>query len=323
MKNFTFLLLLVATSILAQEDAYSIVNLKMNTGNSHYGLSLSQNNKVYFSSPVLDKVNLQRKKQKADMIFSLFEAKKMPNGEIEDIKKLKIKRKQHLNTSNAIVSPDGKYIYLTANNRSKSINRYKMHGKGYNLYIERGEYIEGKGWTNFKRLEFCYMENYSYAHPALSPDGKTLYFVSNMPGTKGPTDIFKVSVLGNNKYSEPVNLGDLVNSSRKEMFPFVSKDGTLYFSSDRAYGVGGLDVYSAKKNKTKGFDSAKLLQGPVNSKYDDFCYVIDNDKKEGYFSSKRPNGKGDDDIYYFSVTKPNPTFASNNGSSVTYVQKTL
>lgn len=309
MKKITFLLLLAATFVTAQKEAYTIVNLKMNTTDSHYGLALSQSDKVYFSSPVLGQVNLQRKKQKRNLIFSLFEAERLPSGELENIKKLKVSTKQHLNTSNAIVSPDGKYIYVTANNSSKN-SAYKKATKSYNLFIQRGEYVEGIGWTNFTRLEFCNTK-YSYGHPALSPDGKTLYFVSNIPSAKGPTDIFKVSVLENNEYGNPINLGELVNSVRKEMFPFISKDGTLYFSSDRAKGVGGLDVYSSKPNKIKGFHSAELLPDPINSRFDDFCYVIDADKKEGYFSSRRPKGKGDDDIYYFTITKPDPSLVSN------------
>lgn len=295
-----FLLLFISTSVFSQNEAYTIVNLEMNTSNSHYGLVLAPNNKVYFSSPELNSINLNRKKQGQTLIYSLFEANKKPNGQIEAIKKLRISKNEHLNRSNAIISPDGKYIYTTANNTSKN-NTYKKGGKNYNLFIERGEFKKGIGWTNFKRLEFC-DPNYSFGHPALSPDGKTLYFVSNIPSAKGPTDIFKVSV-SNNTYGKPKNLGELVNSVRKEMFPFVSSEGVLYFSSDRANGVGGLDIYKAKKNKIEGFHQAELLPSPINTKYDDFCYVVNDAKKEGYFSSRRPKGKGDDDLYYFTITK--------------------
>ncbi len=312
MNKIAFLLLLVTVSSLSQNEAYTIVNLDMNTNNSHYGLTLSLNNKVYFSSPELNSVNLNRKKQGKNLIYSLFEANKKSNGQIDNITKVSISKNEHLNRSNAVISPNGKYIYTTANNTSKS-KTYKKGGKSYNLFIERGEFVEGKGWTNFERLSFC-DPNYSYGHPALSPDGKTLYFVSNIPSAKGPTDIFKVSISDETVYGKPVNLGELVNSVRKEMFPFISDKGVLYFSSDRANGVGGLDIYKADKNKIKGFHQAKLLPGPVNSKYDDFCYVIDETKKEGYFSSRRPNGKGDDDLYYFSITKvkADPSLVSND-----------
>jgi len=299
MKKIIFTFLLVTTSVFSQIESYNIVNLDMNTSNSHYGLTLSRNSKVYFSSPELNKANLNRKKQGKNLIYSLYEAHRKSNGQIENVKKLRILKNNHLNRSNAVISPDGKYIYTTANNNSKS-STYKKRVKNYNLFIERGEYVEGKGWTNFKRLEFC-DPSYSYGHPALSPDGKTLYFVSNMPSAKGPTDIFKISVSNDNTYGKPVNLGELVNSVRKEMFPFVSREGVLYFSSDRAKGKGGLDIYKAEKNGHNGFKEAYLLPGIINSKYDDFCFVIDDANNEGYFSSRRPNGKGDDDLYYFSI----------------------
>jgi len=144
---------------------------------------MAPNNTVYFSSPELTKTNINRKKQGKSLIYSLFEGSKQANGQIGDIKKVKMAKNTHLNRSNAVVSPDGKYMYTTANNTSKN-KAYKKGGKSYNLFIERGEYAEGIGWTNFVRLEFC-DPNYSYGHPALSPDGKTLYFVSNIPSAKG------------------------------------------------------------------------------------------------------------------------------------------
>jgi hypothetical protein len=96
------------------------------------------------------------------------------------------------------------------------------------------------------------------------------------------------------------------------MFPFIDGEGVLYFSSDRANGIGGLDIYKALPNDI-GFHAPELLPSPVNTKFDDFSYIIDIDKNEGYFSSKRPNGKGDDDIYYFTKSEaPSVLLASSN-----------
>lgn len=298
-------MVLVCTYSFSQTKTYDIVNLDMNNGNSHYGLAFYQNNKVFFSAPILDYRNIKRKEQKKHLINSLFEGEINSEGQIVDVKKFEGLNQNQFNTSNAVVSPDGKHIYITTNYNAKG-NTYKLKHKSYNLYIARGEFIEGIGWTNFKKLPFC-NPNYSYGHPAISPDGNTLYFVSNIPSAKGATDIFKVYLAGDNEYSPPENLGDLVNSTRKEMFPFISEDGVLYFSSDRANGVGGLDIYRAELDANYNFNKAELLPAPINSRFDDFSYVIDDTKNEGYFSSRRPSGKGEDDIYYFTIKEEEPS----------------
>lgn len=301
MKKSLLLLVLVCTYSFSQTDTYNIVNLDMNNGNSHYGLAFCENNKVFFSAPILDYRNIKRKEENKQLINSLFEGKRNAEGQIVDVKRFNALNQNQFNTSNAVVSPDGKHIYITTNYNNKG-NTYKVKRKSYNLYIAKGEYVEGKGWTNFKRLSFC-NPNYSYGHPAISPDGSTLYFVSNIPSAKGATDIFRVYIEGDNEFSLPENLGDLVNSTRKEMFPFVSTDCVLYFSSDRANGVGGLDIYKAELDGNYNYKNAELLPAPINSRFDDFSYVIDDTRNEGYFSSRRPSGKGEDDIYYFTISK--------------------
>jgi hypothetical protein len=201
------------------------------------------------------------------------------------------------------LSPDGKKLYVTTNYINRK-NKPKGDFKETNFHIEIAEYIEGIGWTNFKVLPFC-KPQYSYAHPSLSTDGKTLYFTANIRGgkeiAKGPSDIFKVDVLGENTYSEPKNLGSQVNSYSGEMFPFISHTNTLYFASNRSNGVGGFDIYKSEMNEKGVFQKAKLLPQPINSKADDFCFVIEKTETSGYFSSKREEGKGEDDIYYFTV----------------------
>lgn len=306
LKKSLMVLVLICTYSFSQNKTYEIVNLDFNNYNSHFGLTFNNNNKVFFSAPILDHRNIKRKDQKKHLIMSLFEGIRSDNGQISNIKKFTDANLSKYSTSNAVVSPNGKYIYITTNYNGKD-NTYKLKKKSYNLYIARGEYLKGKGWSNFIKLPFC-DPNYSYGHPAISPDGKELYFVSNIPSAKGATDIFKVSIDGENDYSQPENLGALVNSPRKEMFPFIGKDGTLYFSSDRAYGKGGLDVYKSSLDINNNFKLAVALPSPINSNTDDFCFIVDDDKNEGYFSSRRSTGKGDDDIYYFTIiNQENPS----------------
>ena len=156
--------------------------------------------------------------------------------------------------------------------------------------------VDGE-WSDAKEVPFN-SDTYSTGHPALSPDGKKLYFVSDMPGSIGQTDLFVVDVFDGNTFSEPRNLGPEINTERKEMFPFIN-DKKLYFSSDGHIGLGGLDIYEVAYTEEEGFEEVKNVGQPVNSNQDDFSYIVNEENQKGYFASNRANGKGDDDIYSF------------------------
>ena len=133
------------------------------------------------------------------------------------------------------------------------------------------------------------------AHPSLSNDGLTLYFVSDMSGGQGKKDIWKVTrPSAEGDWGAPVSLGAEINTPGNEMFPFIHDDGTLYFSSDYHLGMGGLDIFRASKEN--GSWKVENMRYPINSTKDDFGIIIEKDKERGYFSSSRD---GDDDIYSF------------------------
>lgn len=137
------------------------------------------------------------------------------------------------------------------------------------------------------------------AHPSISNDGLTLYFVSDMPGGFGQTDIWKVTRNSpTDTWGEPINLGASINSTGREMFPFVHPDGTLYFSSDGRPGMGGLDIFKASQTKDGGWDVVNMRY-PINSSADDFGIVVQKEKEMGYLTSRRKGGRGGDDIYQF------------------------
>lgn len=141
---------------------------------------------------------------------------------------------------------------------------------------------------------FLNSDTYSLGHPALSPDGKTLYFVSDMPGGLGGTDIY-ICEWQNGSWSQPKNLGDKVNSFGNEMFPSINGE-KLYFASDGWPGFGGLDIFSSTLIKGN-WSKPENLGLPLNSSFDDFSLVLDPRGKKGFFSSNRPGGVGNDDIY--------------------------
>lgn len=201
--------------------------------------------------------------------------------------------------SSTVFTKSGGTVYFTRNNAEK--RQFKRDNKGVSrLKLMRADLIDGI-WQNELLLPFN-AEGYSTANPALSRDGKILYFVSDMPGTLGQSDIFKVSINTDGTFGEPENLGPKVNTEGRETFPFIDDNGLLYFSTDGRPGLGGLDVYVAK---IMGETAEVLNLGePINSRYDDFSFIINSKTNSGYFASNRPGGKGDDDIYGFSGTAP-------------------
>ncbi len=157
--------------------------------------------------------------------------------------------------------------------------------------------------------------NYNCAHPAISADGKILYFSSDMPGGSGGMDLY-YSIIGvDSTWGTPINLGERVNTKGNEMFPFITSENLLYFSSDGLEGLGGLDIYETKikDNKpTKVYNMGK----PVNNEHDDFSYYLNNDEKSGFLSSNRKNGGMDDDIYTLQVLRK-----VSRGKNVTFILK--
>ena len=196
--------------------------------------------------------------------------------------------------SNAVISADGKRMYFDRNDYFEG--DYDKSANGINqINLYYAENIDGKGWSGVVSAPFNNNE-YSTGHPALSQDGKTLYFVSDMPGGKGGSDIYMVAINNDGSLGTPKRLGDNINTEGKELFPYVDSSGTLYFSSNGHMGIGGLDVFYAEA-QGNGFGAVNNLGNGVNSSADDFAYKYDPTSQSGYVSSNREGGQGSDDIY--------------------------
>jgi peptidoglycan-associated lipoprotein len=195
------------------------------------------------------------------------------------------------------ISPDFSTLYFTRCKKGKN------QQLGCQIYSTKKE---GDKWSEPK-LEFESLgDSITNAHPAISPDGNTLYFVSDMPGGLGENDIWKVTREGGS-WGSPVNLGEEINTPGSELYPYVHADGTLYFSSDSRVGLGGLDIYKATMDETGGW-SLENMRPPINSPEDDFGIVFEKDVERGFFSSAR-KGRGNDEIYSFVL--PPLEFAVN------------
>ena len=195
------------------------------------------------------------------------------------------------------ISKDGKTMYFTRNNYLNNKKGKPDTDKTNHLKIYRASNVNGN-WQNVAELPFN-NSAYSVGHPALSPDEKTLYFASDMPGGFGGTDIYKVEITGDNSYGTPVNLGNKINTSMDETFPFVTQENVFYFSSNGHLGLGLMDIFKADLAQTN--INVENLGTPVNSNLDDFAYFQKDENNTGYFASNRDGGI--DNIYGFNLLK--------------------
>jgi outer membrane protein OmpA-like peptidoglycan-associated protein/tetratricopeptide (TPR) repeat protein len=191
---------------------------------------------------------------------------------------------------------DYKKIVFTRNNYNKG--KAKKSDKGINMLKLYMATKKGNKWTDIKELPFN-SDEYSTGHPALSPDNRKMYFVSDMPGGFGGTDLYVVDYR-DGSWGSPVNLGREVNTEGNEMFPFVDELGNFYFASDGHPGLGGLDMFYVEFRNGIPFGEVENLGAPINSNKDDFGLITDSERTQGYFSSNRRKGYSDDNIYSFT-----------------------
>jgi len=145
---------------------------------------------------------------------------------------------------------------------------------------------------------------YSTGHPSITRDGNRIYFMSDMPGGIGGTDIYYIQKQKNGTWGKPVNVGKPVNTVGNELFPFISDDSVLYFSSNMHPGMGKLDIFSTRQVSDSLWKEPANMRPPINTIGDDFAFVKDSKGNRGLLSSDRFNGKGADDIYTFSHHEP-------------------
>lgn len=146
-------------------------------------------------------------------------------------------------------------------------------------------------------------EEYSVAHPSVSPNGKLLVFSSNKPKGQGGSDLYLCkNVRGN--WMKPQSAGNVINTEGEEVFPYWADDTTLFFSSDGFEGLGGLDIYKSIWNDNTGtFSQPENIGTPINSSYDDISLALFADGRSTYFSSSRPAERGSDNIYFYKKEK--------------------
>ena len=287
-------------AIKANSGRYQVEDAGINSKYSDYGTAIYSNKIVFASARDTGSLGKRRHKWTNQAFTNLYAADLEYNMTPGVPKKFDKNINSKFNEASPVFTADGKTVYFTRNNYLDGKKR--KDGNDITLIkIYKASLVNDK-WSNVTELPFD-SDNYSTAHPALSADGKTLYFASDMPGTLGQSDLFKVTISEDGSFGTPLNLGNTINTEGRETFPFVSDENEIYFASDGHPGLGGLDVFMSKINTDGTFSAVQNVGANVNSPKDDFAYLIDTKSRRGFFSSNRDGGKGYDDIYKFLETK--------------------
>ena len=269
---------------------FQLAQLINETGtSSDFGLAFYGEDKVAFAStrntenPSYSWNNLP--------YLDLYFATLTNDGKLENITPFSSEINTTSHESNATFSSDGKTMYFNRTNatRTKTDEERIAH-----IQIFKAEWVDGT-WANVTKLPFN-SNSYSCEHPSLSNDGKTLYFASDMPGTLGGFDIFKVAINEDGTYGTPENFGAKINTKHREQFPYISDMDVLYFASDGHLGYGGLDIFRSRL-VDGSFDLPVNLGSSVNSNLDDFAFTIREKDNTGFVSSNR---SGFDRLYNFA-----------------------
>ena len=199
--------------------------------------------------------------------------------------------KENANDGTPAFTKDGNTVVFARGNTGKS----KDPSPDVDLYMSKKT---GNAWSEPERLSISDSLAWD-GSPSFSADERTLYFSSNRRGGKGGVDLYRVPIDNSGRFGRPINLGSTINTPGDELFPYVSANGKLYFSSDGHPSIGGLDLFVASRNESEIV--VEHLGVPINSIGDDFAISF-SDSTQGYISSNRPGGKGDDDIYFFKST---------------------
>ncbi|PVW16335.1 OmpA family protein [Marixanthomonas spongiae] len=285
-------------SIAKESREFVLEKVSINSNTSDFGPSFYGDKVVYAAS----KTNSEGTKVaewNAQPFLDLYVADVDENGDLINAQPLPgdINTKYHESTP--VFSKDGKTMYFTRNNYLDG-KKGKDRNKTVRLKLYKATKSGDHFWTHVKELPFN-SDNYSTAHPALSKDGKRLYFSSDMPGTVGMSDLWYVTIKENDTYGKPVNLGNSINTEARESFPFISEKNNLYFSTDGRAGLGGFDIYMTPLDSLGNPGPVKNLGEPANSNQDDFGFIIKESERIGYLTSNREGTRGsiDDEIYLF------------------------
>ncbi|HSZ26037.1 MAG TPA: hypothetical protein VK766_09975, partial [Cytophagaceae bacterium] len=278
----------VINDIISKKSYYKVYNIdKLNTEEAEYS-PYFYNEKLFFtSSRGADKMHAATNTGFTDLHEYIFDGMDKFSGQAK-------KLPEELNSLDAheascVFTDNGKTIIFSRGNNGR-----KKGAKDVQIYTSKIG-ADGK-WGEAFPIESVNDVNAWNSCPALSKDGKTLYFSSNRENGYGGADIYKSVLDANGEWGAPENMGAPINTKGSEWFPYISPEGVFYFSSDGHPTLGAMDLFKVKVEGGKS--TVENLGTPMNTSYDDFA-IFYKDSTVGFFTSNRPGGKGDDDIYGF------------------------
>lgn len=286
--------------ILEQGKKFNLQNADFNSEQSDFGGTMSDG-KLYITSGR----NNSRKTYgwNQEPFLDIYTMSKNSDGSYQAAELMNDEINTRYHEGLVSFSPDGSTMYFSRESyfekdfQKDSLSRTRFS----QLYLFKATKL-GNDWDTVESLKIN-SKNYSVKNPAVSADGNTLFFASDMPGGFGMFDIYKAPINEDGSLGTPVNMGQKVNTEGQEMFPYVSSNNNIYFSSNGHLGLGGMDVFYTKEIDGK-LAPIRNVGIPINSNADDFAFTIDEDTEEGFVSSNRDGGKGSDDVYAFKKLQP-------------------
>ena len=296
-----------AKSHINDATSYIVENLKQNTASSDFGATIVDGETLIFSSSRGSTASAPGSWGQSQN--TLYKANISANGQIGNISNLHGQLTKASNEGPVAFSPSKNLVAFTKNNFVDGTRQIPGSGEELNIFL--AETDGNKDWNKSK--SFVHNKSgYNTGYPSFSPDGKYLYFASDRPGGFGGYDIYVVKRFGKS-WSNPENLGPVINSKGNEISPFFNGND-LSFSSDWHSGFGGFDVFRAEKTVDE-WDKIFHLGTKINSSYDDYGFMFDNQKNRGYFVSNRPSGRGAEDIYTVKLTGTQIAFVVKSEST--------
>lgn len=295
--GLVFAISLTVSSTVAQESAYRIEKLPFNTSISNEMAPVILKDGIIFCSDRKISIVNDKKSFAGDRMYNLYFAKKIDSVKWEMAKRIKTEGSNLSLFGPVSLTADGKGVWFTSTVvTGRAAKRKRLKSNPLGIYY--GELLDNR-IINVKPFSYNSREH-NLAQPSVSPDGRFLFFSSDMAGGAGKSDLY-YSELKNGDWREPVSLGLNVNTKYSENYPFMHPSGKLYFSSNRpatAPYMGGIDVYYTSLNNGV-WDVPVPMPEPVNSKSDDFAFVAEGSFQQGYFT--RSDGRSDDVYKYISL----------------------
>jgi outer membrane protein OmpA-like peptidoglycan-associated protein/tetratricopeptide (TPR) repeat protein len=286
--------------ILQQGKKFNVQNADFNSEQSDFGGTLNDG-KLYITSGRND--NRKTYGWNDQPFLDVYTLGENTDGSYQEAELANDKINTRYHEGLVSFAPNGETMYFSRESYfEKDFEKDSLSKTRFSqLYLFKATKL-GSDWDTVESLAIN-SKNYSIKNPSVSTDGETLYFASNMPGGYGDFDIYKAAINEDGTIGEPQNLGQKVNTEGQEMFPYISSNNTLYFSSNSHLGLGGMDVFYTREIDGK-IAPIRNVGIPINSNGDDFAFTIDEESGEGFVSSNREGGKGSDDVYKIKKLQP-------------------